>query len=332
MLHHLINQNNLGNKEQMFEYFFIQGKCDFLLLNTDKAVKEFEKAEVLATNLNEKFLAINMKIQAYREKTNGTKDADITYNSYLHSYSNLITCNDLHSLPDSLSGFLRNSIFFLSLDEASKLCLKAISISECHNDYINKAFAQNNYAYCLIKRNKIKEAKSIYFKAYNVLSNFLIHETAYCLNNIAVCDMFSGDYEKALNNLTKAAMISTSFYANYCIETHTMICNLKLSRRKTALEIADNLYYKVNNTKITDLTILRRVNMNLCIVYYALGYFLKATECLNKVKPISTGTLSEIRVNYYSKLLNQEYHFLHNDILHDTTTEFEPWLIMFSHD
>ena len=104
-----------------------------------------------------------------------------------------------------------------------------------------------------------------YNEACNIISDFRIHETAYCLNNIAVCNMLNVNYEEALCRLTEAALISTSFYANYCIATHTMMCNLRLFRTQTVLKIANNLCQKNSDTKILDLTILRRVNMNLCI-------------------------------------------------------------------
>ncbi len=328
----LINKDKLTN-EKKFRYHYICGKCNFILLNANCAAEQFARAESVAANLDEKFLAINMKIQSYREYSKGPNDAENAYKDYLNMYWNLVENPDLKSLPKCLSGFLRNSLFFLPLDEASDLCQKAIYLSEKHDDFVNIAFAKNNYAYCLIKQNNIKKAKNYYIEAYNMLSNFRVHETAYCLNNIAVCNMFEENYEEALRALTKAALVSTSFYANYCIDTHTMICNLKLFREKTALELANNLYNKIDNKEISDLTILRRVNMNLCIAYYKLGDKIKAIECLNKVKPISEGTLSEFRANYYAKLLKQNYSMSNdNGITHDIITEFEPWLIMFSHD
>lgn len=319
--------------EKLFKYYFILGKCNFIILNASEAAQCFSNAENTSKTLDEKIMAINMKIQSYREYTNGSINADTVYKSYFESYSHLIECNDLESLPKSLSGFLRNSLFFFSAEKATLLCEKAIRISEEHNDFINVAFAKNNYAYYLIKKNKIKDAMKCYNEACNILSNFRIHETAYCLNNIAVCNMLNGNYEEALCKLTEAALVSTSFYANYCIETHTMMCNLRLFRTQTALEIANNLYRKISNTKILDLTILRRVNMNLCIAYYVLGDNAKAIECLNNVKPISIGTLSELRTIHYDKLLNQNCCISNSsDVLHDATTDFEPWLIMFSHD
>ena len=279
----LIKTTSLQN-ERLFKYHFILGKCNFIILNASEAAQHFLDAENTSKTLDERIMAINMKIQSYREYTNGPISADNAYKSYFEGLSHLIECNDLKSLPRSLSSFLRNSLFFLPLDKSTALCKKAIHISEEHNDFINIAFAKNNYAYCLIKQNKINDAMKYYNESCNILSNFRIHETAYCLNNIAVCYMLNGHYEEALCKLTEAALVSTSFYANYCIETHTMICNLKLFRTQTALEIANNLYHKINNTKILDLTILRRVNMNLCITYYVLGNTTKAIECLNNVK------------------------------------------------
>lgn len=97
------------------------------------------------------------------------------------------------------------------------------------------------------------------------------------------------------------------------------MCNLKLHRKNTALDLAENLYNKIKNSQVLDYTIIRRVNMNLCIAYYTLGDKTKAIECLNNVKPISKGTLSEFRVNYYSMLLDQDHAAINNNsILHDT--------------
>ena len=65
-----------------------------------------------------------MKIQSYREYTNGLINTDTVYKSYFNSYSHLIECNDLESLPKSLSEFLRNSLFFFSVEKATSLCKK----------------------------------------------------------------------------------------------------------------------------------------------------------------------------------------------------------------
>lgn len=334
MLQLLEAQNKaMVSENDLFKYYFMLGKCHFLLLKSEKAALCFGKAEENAITVDEQILAVNMKIQAYREVTNGTTNAETSYNQFVSNYQELINSDITSATPISLSGFLRNSIFFLSQDEALKLCKKAIDIAMIHNDPIEEAFSKNNYGYCFLKQNKIVEAQKNYTDSFIILSNLRIHETAYCLNNLAICDMFNGNYEEALHKLTEAAMISTSFYANYCIETHTLMCNVKLNRNRTALGIANNLYYKINNTTHTDFTIIRRVNMNLCIAYYNLGDRCRAIECLKRIKPISKDTLSEYRVNYYAHLLlNERLMVKNNGNKHDTTTEFEPWVIMFSHD
>lgn len=325
--------NDFLTQSDSFKCFFISGKCHFLLLESEKAASCFEMAEKKASIINEQILATNMKIQAYREVTNGNINADNLYCFFVNKYQKLINCDITSDTPISLSGFLRNSVFFLPIDDALKLCRKAIEIAMFYNDNIEEAFAKNNYGYCFIKQNDIVEAKRNYNDSYKILSNLRIHETAYCLNNLAVCDMFNRNYEDALHKLIEAAMVSTSFYANYCIETHILICNVKLNRDKTALSIANNLYHKINNTNITDLTIIRRINMNLCIAYHSLGDECKAIECLKQIIPISKGTLSEYRANYYAHLLlNEPMVVKNNGNTHDTTTEFEPWIIMFSHD
>lgn len=326
-----INPDNLQNSDR-FYYHFLQGKCFFVILETDKSTNCFLKAIELACDDNDKYLALNMLIQSYREKSNEFSVAETTFLNFLSKKLCLIEEVEPSLLPLNLSGILRNSVFFTSIEEAVLLCRKAISISSTHDDKIGEGFAKNNLAYCYIKQDKINKARRLYYEAKDLVSS-LPHEMAYCLNNIAVCDMFNNDYEEALKHLTQASILCTSFYANYCIETHTMICNLKLNRTKTALEIAENLFYKVNNKVLHDLTIKRRVNMNLCIVYFNLGKLDKARDCLNHVLPTSTGTLSEYRAAYYNKLLNNplrsEPQF---GSLHDTTIDFEPWLIMFSHD
>lgn len=326
-----INPRNLKNYDS-FYYFFLQGKSYFIILETDKSINSFKKAFELAADDDCKYLALNMLIQSYREKSNEYSIAETTYLQFLSKKKSLIEENDPSILPSNLSGILRNSVFFTTNDIAIYLCNKAICISSTHGDRIGEGFAKNNLAYCYIKQDKLVKAKELYYEAKDLVSS-LPHEMAYCLNNIAVCDMFCNNYDDALKHLTQAAILSTSFYANYCIETHTMICNLKLNRIKAALDIAEDLFNRVNNVILHDLTIKRRVNMNLCIVYFTLGKFDKARACLNNVLPSSIGTISEYRASYYDLLLNNSSRKIIQDgSLHDTNVEFEPWLIMFSHD
>lgn len=320
-------------KRELFNYYYLLGNCKYITLNSMEAVSAFEKAEENANSINSKIICLNMKIQAYKESGYNSNLAEKTFLNYIHEHTEYIRNESPKSLPKSLSKLLRNSVFFSPINEAIELCRKAMLISEAHNQTLDFAFARHNYAYCLIKQNKIDEAKENLDKSLEEISLLFYHETAYCLNNLAVCHMFNNEYETALQKLIKASFASSSNYANYCIQTHIMMCHYKLNRIGTAESIANDLYNKVNTIKHSDPTILRRINMNLCIFYFNINEKIKAKKCLESIFQDVKNTLSEYRAYFYDNLLNENNHeLLDSGIVHDTIIDFEPWLIMFGHD
>ena len=81
-----------------------------------------------------------------------------------------------------------------------------------------EAYVYNNYGLELFRTCHLNDAYEKFKISYQILSDTKFHEASYPLNNMAVCEMFKGNYAQAVEYLTEGKYINQSIYAGLAIK------------------------------------------------------------------------------------------------------------------
>ena len=195
------------------------------------------------------------------------------------------------------------------------------------------AFVLNNKAFVDLKNGKIENIYNHFLESKEILETTKIHETAYPLVNMALCNMFSDNFESAKEILLEALIWNRSPYLKYVINTHLAICYFHLGECEDYERISKSLYTTLFEGDIIDGTIIRKISINLALLFIGNNDINKASMCLDYAKNYVNGTSSEYR-------FNKIYASIHNEKFSDTcpyceyysTLKFEPWGVTLSHD
>lgn len=313
----------------LYHYYFLLGKTENILLNKSKAIIYYNKALQYAQNRESEILILHLKHLALLETPVGKAEAETIFNSIALNLSNA----EKNML--SVSYLLRNCNQFYTGDVAKQFFELALDISIKHGSQIDEAYVHNNYGLEFFRTNYIDEAYEKFKTSYRILSDTKFHEMAYPLNNMAVCEMFRGNYTQAIEYLTEGKYINQSIYAGLAIKVHLMVCYRMLSEEKQCRKYMNQLKKYLEDQKISDFNIIRKLSINLCISYLHYGENLQAKECLEKSLQYIPGTISEYRGCALNNQLNEK-KLDSSDALQSnfyyTRLDFEPWVITLSHD
>lgn len=312
---------------QLFDYYFLKGKAENVLMQKLDSVSSLEKAYALSDTLDQKILSLNMQQLVLVEIFGRKEEAKRIFDSACrlvkkNNHYSLITCH-----------LLRNCMNFYKHDDSEWYYDTAIKIAESFNSNIDIAFVLNNKSFVDLKNGKTKNLYEHFKKSKEILETTKIHETSYPLVNMALCNLFEENYECAKELLLEALIWNRSPYLNYVIKTHLANCYFHLEEREDYERVSEGLYSILFEGNIIDGTIIRKISINLAILFIKNNEIEKAGKCLEYAKSYVKGTSSEYR-------FNRIYASLHNQTFYDTcpycdyyaNVNFEPWGVTLSHD
>lgn len=320
--HGLMDLDNL-----LFDYYFLKGKIENMLMQKINSVDSLKHAYRLSKTLDQKILSLNMHQLVLMEIFGERNEAK----SIFDFACELIKKNNHYTLMSC--HLLRNCMNFYKHDDAKWYYDTATNIAVSYNSNVDIAFVLNNKSFVDLKNGNIENAYEGFKRSKEILDTTKIHETSYPLVNMALCKLFEKQYDRAKELLLEALIWNHSPYINYVIKIHLANCYYHLDDRIAYERISNELYSVLLDENIIDGTIIRKISINLAILFINDNDIEKATKCLDFAKIYIEGTSSEYRYNRICA-------FIHNDKYPDTcpycdyysNTNFEPWGVTLSHD
>lgn len=320
--HGLMDLDNL-----LFDYYFLKGKTENMLMQKINSVDSLKHAYNLSKTLDQKVLSLNMQQLVLMEIFGKRNEAK----SIFDFACELIKKNNHYTLMSC--HLLRNCMNFYKHDDAKWYFDTATNIAVSYNSNVDIAFVLNNKSFVDLKNGNIENAYEGFKRAKEILDTTKIHETSYPLVNMALCKLFEKQYDRAKELLLEALIWNHSPYINYVIKIHLANCYYHLNDRIAYERISNELYSILSDGNIIDGTIIRKISINLAILFINDNDIEKAIKCLDFAKIYVDGTSSEYRYNRICALI-------HNNKYPDTcpycdyysNTNFEPWGVTLSHD
>lgn len=315
--------------ENLFHYFLLFGKVENILLHKSNAIYYYGEAIKYASNREEEILVLHLKHLALLETPSGKEEARDIFNSIVLN----LTEDEKKMLP--VCYLLRNCNQFYTGEKADEFFNLALKIAVNYGTKIDEAYVHNNYALELFRTYYLDKAYSHFKDAYEILSEIKFHESTYPLNNMAVYEIFNKNYNKAIDYLNEAKYTNHSIYAGLAIKVHLMTCYRLTGEEEYCRKYMYELETYLNNEDISDLNIIRKLSINLCISYLYYGEKELAKKYLNRCLDHVKGTISEYRgYTLYNQLvrdvLDSSSALKSNPYY--TILDFEPWVITLSHD
>lgn len=322
-------QINTENIKTLFSFYSIWGKIENILLNKVIAIEKYDKALEYAITREDEIYILHLKHLALLETPEHKEDARIIFDDIALN----LTEDEKKMMP--VCYLLRNCNQFYRGEAAKEYFDLALKIAIEFKSPIDISYVKNNYGLELFRNGKFGEAYEKFEEAYKSLKDFKIHEASYPLNNMAVCCIFYGEYDKAVEYLSEAKYLNQSIYAGLAIKVHLMVCNRILGNEKICRKYMKQLEEYLFYNKIYDYNIYRKLSINLCISYLEYGDIINSNKCLSIGMPYFKNTISEYRGFMLDNKINGSRHSLENALqsnLYYTTMNFEPWIITLSHD
>lgn len=315
-------------------FYYSYCRIQNLQLRKENALELAQKAAEYSHNNLEHIRALNMQQQILVDMTNGKEKAKSIFDNIVEQFNKADNYTQKIILPT-----LKSAIDFYHGEEAFAYLNLAKEKALDNNDQLEEAFIMTNEGFEYFRQGSVDMAKSCFKESIKKLTNLRIHEISYPLNNLANCYMSKERFEEAISALHKASLWNTSGYASISINTLLMVCYAHTGEREKSLKIASDLISNIDLFGITDTTMLRKIYLNIALVYKQLNeshdfitmYALKAyplsiqTSSWYRALEIARPSLSE---NNDDPMLfcrrGEEWYWTHGC--------YEPWLITFSHD
>lgn len=311
----------------IFEYYFLKGKLENVLMQKKESVKSLKKALCEFNSLDERIKCLNL-LQLVLIEIYGRKEEA---KAIFLEACELIIQNSHYTLASC--NLLRNCMNYYKHNDAVWYYQTAMQIAQKHKSNIDIAFVLNNYSFVHLKNGQLETAYSGFEKAKEILDEYKIHESSYTLVNMALCKLFNKDYEAAKSFLLEALVWNKSLYLDYVIKIHLANCYYHLDEIPSYVKISKSLVKILKSNELIDGTIIRKLGINLAILFEKNGDVVQAKECINIAIPYVNGTSSEYRAQVIKSRLEKkvfedkccycEYY---------STVDFEPWGVTLSHD
>ncbi|MCI9080612.1 MAG: ATP-binding protein [Lachnospiraceae bacterium] len=330
-----IPENTVFDK---YQYYIYLGKSYNMSNNGEAAVSIFDKAIAVTTaDSDDETYAKYMKHLAMIQIPKYTCEAKEIYEQLVDSILNAHKKNDIDKLyQPSNAKLLKCCYDYYFNDEALELMEIAEDIAERCNDKIEKAAILHNKGFEYIRQNRMEDGKQEFANAFRILKNTKRHEAAYSLNNLAICKMFTQNYQEAIDDLKKALRFQKSYYLCLTAQTMLMQCYRMLGNKQYK-DIKDQLADIIFTKKHEDPSIIRKLCMNLAMCECKDGIISKAKNYLEIIEDLIEDTSSEFRfLKLYEKLYGCPHHLKKNYIFKKSpyfnSLDFDPWFITLSHD
>lgn len=314
----------------LFNYYY--SKIENVQLRKEHALQLAKAAVKHSKNEEERIVALNMQQQILVDTTGGKLEAKTIFDDLVARFDESDTYTQKLILPT-----LKTAIDFYHDKKAFSYLSQALQTALENDNQLEEAFILTNKGFEYFRQGNASEAESCFIDSAKKLFNIRIHEISFPLNNLANCYMSRNMFEEAITILLRASLWNTSGYAFVTIQTLLMVCYAHIDKHEKSLQIANELNSYITLFGITDTTMLRKIYLNMAMVYQHLKEDELSINYALKAYPISKQTSSWYRAYNIVKHLFKDDK---NPLLYCKNGEewywsngcFEPWLITFSHD
>lgn len=313
-----------------YNYYF--SRTENLLLRKEHALQLAEEATHNAHSREEKIKALNMQQQILVDMTDGKERAKIIFDNLVELFKKSDTETKSQILPTLKTAvdFYHAEETFAFLDLAKKMALQ-------ENNQIEEAFILTNEGFEHFRQGNIESAENCFLNSAKKLFDIRTHEISYPLNNLANCYMSKNMFEEALTILLKSSLWNTSSYVFVTNETLLMVCYAHIGKTEKAIEMINKLLAYIEQFDINDKTMLRKIYLNIALVYKKINKPYLSEEFAKKAYPLSFNTSSWYRAytlikNLYEDEPNPISFCREKEKWYWSNGDYEPWLVTFSHD
>lgn len=321
------------NDYETWQFYYSFCKVENLLLKKDFALELAQNAENKSANIVEQIKSLNMQQQILVDMSDGKEAAAEIFNRLIEmgeNYDEQVEKAILPTLKCAID-FYHGQDAFVYLNQAEEKAIK-------FNYQFEEALILTNKGFEYFRQGNLIDAKSCFDRSIEMLTNLRIHEISYPLNNLANYYMSKDMFHNAITIITKANMWNTSTYVSISLKTLLMVCYAHTAERERSLKIASELIDYIRYYKITDNTMLRKIYLNIALVYKHLNEPESAiNEYAEKAYKLSANTSSWYRAyDVARKILTTNddplSHCFPDEEWYWTNGKYEPWLVTFSHD
>lgn len=317
----LINPMDLPFKQTKCNYYFYRGKAynnvgriEHAIVCLQKALNEVDK------NSKEYVQILNVFHMYCFEIPERFEQAKNIFRKIQTTYKNLY--------PFEWARTMRGCQNFLDDKTSLEILQEADTIL---NDELEKAYLKTTKGFVLVRLNQLKEAEKQFRDASESIKKLKIHEYSYAANNFAICYMMRKNYKIAKQILLEALFWNRTNYGELVLNIHLMICSLYLNDKNECLCYYNFFKNYIDNNKILDSIINRKIYMNLAITSSKLGDPIMEKAYYEKAKPYIVNSSSEWR---YYILTNQtnEPPLSEPNAQYQKILDFDPWFLIYAHD
>lgn len=324
-----INSNN--SIKQKIQYYMLCSKVFNIILEKEDAIEELDKSLLLLNKDDEQYLEVlNRKHEILVDTLDGKEKAKNIFNQFVDYY------ND--GRRDLIIGkALKNSIDFYHANTAFDLLKKAEAIFIQNENSLEMGFLYTNRGFENFRQNNIQAAKKDFQLSIDYLKDIRFYEISYPLNNLASCYMYEDNYDKAISLIIQARLHNKSNYVEIVLKTQLMMCYCMQKKFDDAQNLAKELIEYVSKYNITDPTMLRKIYVNIGILYYQVGDEETAYTYVADNYKYAKNTSTWYRAYNIIKIKDPDIqnplrYCIETEIAYWSKKTFEPWLVTFSHD
>lgn len=316
---------------QQIEYHLICSKVFNISLKKEKALEELEFILPLVEKEGEIYLEIlNREQEILVDTYNGKERARAIFDQFVAFYK-----NGIKSVV--IAKALKDSIDFYHANMALNYINIAENIFKQNNSTLNLGFLYTNRGFEHFRQGDIDSAKNDFQLSIDLLKDIRFYELSYPLNNMAACYMNDDNYERAISYIIQARLHNKSDYVDAVLKTQLMMCYCMLEKYNDAKNIAEELIKYIQKHHITDPTMLRKIYVNIGILYDMMGddetAYKYVSENYNYAKKTSTWYRAYLIMRKRNPdLQNPLSHCIQTELAYWCKAKFEPWLVTFSHE
>lgn len=215
---------------------------------------------------------------------------------------------------------------------------KGLSLAHEFSDFITQGKIINNMGFEYLRCGNYSRAKQHFDDSIAILKEHQSHELVYPYSNLAVLQMISGEWEKALDNIVEALFWNKSEYASLVLKTNRMLCYFFLENSQWE-KLFHELYDYIATEHFVDDKIYKKICINMALLALKSKRSDQALKLLDYCRPHMEGEMSHgwYRFLYLEQKITgkilplpepRETRFFP----YYCRIEFEPWLVNFSHD
>lgn len=314
-----------------WEFHFCYSRILNLLLKKEDAVNKTRIAITHATTEGQRIQALNMQQQILVDTSNGHSEAKEIFFSLIKQLRGNTQLRH-YILPT-----LKTAVDFCHGAEAFMYLEEAKNIARENDNQLELAYILTNEGSEHFRQGQLQLAEQCFTESIKLLENMRIHEISYPLCDLANCYMAKEMYEQAISLLLRAALWNQSNYVFITIQTLLMVCYAFLGQDKKSIQIAKDLECYIGTYEITDTTMLRKIYLNMAIIYRCLENTSLEEKYAKMAYHLSTHTSSwyrayEIAQPYMQNLSAPIQHCPLGEEWYWTNASYDHWLVTFSHD